>query len=180
MWGLFFGPMVEYSFTDDQKILVYNEAHRRQTRNEQKGRGGRNYAPSRGSQALGMHLIGCAAEVAVANYLGLEAHLFKDTDPVRGEPDLPGMIEVKCRSNHSYDLLIFLDDNPEKNFVLVTAANAKTYIHGWISGRDAMKQEYIKEYRKNSHSYAVKQDLLRPIAELKEIVNSPEWKKQNL
>lgn len=180
MWGLFFGVMVEYTFTDDQKILVYNEAHRRQTRNEQKGRGGRNYAPSRGSQALGMHLIGCAAEVAVANYLGLEAHLFKDEDPVRGEPDLPGMIEVKCRSNHSYDLLIFLDDNPDKNFVLVTAANAKTYIHGWISGHDAMKPEYIKEYRKNSHSYAVSQNLLRPIAELKQIVNSANWKKINL
>lgn len=159
--------MVEYVFTDDQKVLAYDEANKRQARNEAKGRRGRNNAPWKGSEALGMHLIGCAAEIAVANYLGLEQYLFIGDEPVRGEPDLPGMIEVKCRSKHNYDLLVFLDDNPEKKFVLVTTGGGKTYIRGWIPGVEAMQEKWIKEYRKGSRSYAVPQDALRPIQELK-------------
>lgn len=162
--------MVEYVFTDDQKVLAYDEAHRRQANNEAKGRRGRNNAPARGSSALGMHLIGCAAEIAVANYLGLQDFLFKGNDPVRGEADLPGKIEVKCRSKHFYDLLIFLDDEPSKKFVLTTIENHRTLIHGWIPGEDAMQEKWIKEYRKGSRSYAVPQSELRPIEQLKQIV----------
>lgn len=170
--GSFLLVMVEYVFTDDQKILAYDEAYRRQARNEAKGRRGRNNAPWRGSQALGMHLIGCAAEIAVAHYLKLQDFLFIGDEPVRGEADLPGMIEVKCRSKHDYDLLVFLDDNPDKKFVLVTTGNGKTFIHGWIPGKDAMNPEWIKEYRKGSRSYAVPQSALRPIEELKAWVDA--------
>lgn len=164
--------MVEYVFTDDQKVLAYDEANKRQARNEAKGRRGRNNAPWRGSEALGMHLIGCAAEIAVAHYLGLQQYLFIGDEPVRGEADLPGMIEVKCRSKHNYDLLIFLDDNPDKKFVLVTTGGGKTYIHGWIPGTAAMQEKWIKEYRKGSRSYAVPQEELRPIETLKEWVDA--------
>ena len=128
---------------------------------------GRNNAPAQGTTAQLMHLLGAAGELAVACYLGLEDEVFKDTEPVRGSSDLPGRIDVKCRSNHSYDLLVQLDDEPDKKFVLVTIQNRRTFIHGWIFGKDAMKEQWIKTYVRGRTCYAVPQEHLNPIEELK-------------
>ena len=68
----------------------------------------------------------------------MEKHLFKDITPVARSRDLPYNIEVKTRSRYNYDLLIQLDDDPSKLFVLVTyekAINAKkVFISGWAYG----------------------------------------------
>lgn len=163
--------MVEFHFSEEQKALAYDEAHRRQSVNQAKGLKGRNGAPARGSQALGMHLIGAAAEIAVASYLGLEQYLFQETEAVRGSEDLPG-IDVKCRSKHDYDLLVQLDDVPTKKFVLVTIQDKRTLIHGWIEGHQAMKQKWVKEFVKGRPCYAVPQSALQPIDSLKNHVQS--------
>lgn len=143
-----------------------SEGVRRQTQNQAKGLKGRNRAPVAGSQAQDMHLIGAAGEMAVAVYLGLESCLYLDEDPVRGSCDLPG-IDVKTRSRHWHDLLIQLDDIPDKIFVLVTIENRKTIIHGWIKGKDGMKKEWIRTFQQGRPCYAVPRSKLNPIEDLK-------------
>lgn len=158
--------MVEFVFTNDQRTKAYQEGLRRQEFNESKKFRGRNKAPARGKRAQQMHLLGAAAEMAVAVYLGLEDHLYLQEKPVRGSCDLPG-IDVKCRSKHNYDLLVQLDDTPDKNFVLVTIDEQRTIIHGWISGYEAMRKEWIREFVPGRACYAVPQENLRPLEELK-------------
>ena len=98
--------MVEITLSPEKLALANAEACRRQQENEAKGLRGRNKAPDRGEKALKLHQLGCIGEVAVAEYLGLQEHLFSAQSAVRGSADLPGNIEVKTRSKHSYDLLV--------------------------------------------------------------------------
>lgn len=164
--------MVEFSFTPSQRVKAMLEGTRRQSENEAKALKGRGGAPAYGQQALNMHLLGAAAEMAVASYLNLEQYLYADKDPIRDSSDLPGNIDVKCRSRHYYDLLIMLDDDPRKKFVLVTIENRRTYIHGWIDGYAAMRVDLIREFVPGRPAYAVSKKLLRPIQELKCLVDA--------
>jgi hypothetical protein len=152
---------VEICFTDAQKARIWDEAHRRQSENEAANRRPRNRAASRGSRALSHHLYGAAGEMAVASYLDLENSVFLDKEPTRNSRDLPGDIDVKCRPNHAWDLLVQLDDDPTKNFVLVTIQNKQVLVQGWINGKEAMKEEWVKEFVKGRPCYAVPQQELK-------------------
>jgi hypothetical protein len=158
--------VVEFLFTDEQRTMAEAEGARRQAFNEAKGIRGRNRAPRRGVTAERMHQLGAAAEVAVAAYLGAEEYLFLDESPVRGSCDLPG-IDVKCRSNHTYDLLVQLDDDLNKTYVLVTIQDKKTYIHGFIPGIEVPAVAAIKEFVPKRPCYAVPQSSLRSMDLLK-------------
>ena len=165
--------MVEFLFTDEQRDLAQAEGERRQAFNEQRGIRGRNRAPRRGVTAQAMHRLGAAAEVAVAVYLEAEEYLFLDESPVRGSCDLPG-IDVKCRSNHTYDLLVQLDDDLNKTYVLVTIQDRKTYIHGFIPGIEVPAVAVVKEFVPKRPCYAVPQSSLKSMDLLKKIYKPAE------
>lgn len=158
--------MVEFFFTEDQRQRALTEADRRQRTNEATGRRGRNRGPETGRLALEKHRIGAGGELAVAAYLGMEDHVFSDVNPIRGSSDLPGKIDVKTRPCHHWDLLVQLDDDLDKTYVLVTIQNKRTFIHGWIHG-SMMQPDWIKEYAPGRPCYCVPQDHLNPIEELK-------------
>lgn len=158
--------MVEFIFTEEQRLMAFQEAVRRHEDNINHSRKGRNGAPSRGPRAAMMHLLGAAGELAVAQYLNISQFLYSDTKPIRGSSDLM-MIDVKTRSKHYYDLLVQLDDDPRKKFVLVTIEGKKTLIHGWANGVDCMKQNFVKAFEPGRDCYAVPRGHLRPIEELK-------------
>ena len=158
--------MVEFFFTDHQRERAKTEAYRRQSENERRRRTGRNNGPETGWIAMEKHLIGAAAELAVAAFLGMEDKVFQDTDPVRGSSDLPGKIDVKCRPCHKWDLLVQLDDNFDKTYVLVTIERKRTFIHGWIHG-SRLERHWIKEHTPGRPCYSVPQDQLNPIENLK-------------
>jgi hypothetical protein len=164
--------MVEVTFTPSQRVKAILEGTRRQKTNEASSLRGRNNAPSHGQEALNMHLLGAAAEMAVASYLDLEQYVFADKNPVRGSSDLPGYIDVKCRSKHCYDLLIQLDDDPSKKFVLVTIQDRRIRIHGWTCGHDAMQVNWIRELVPGRPAYVVPREFLKPIQELKCLVDA--------
>lgn len=159
--------MVEFQFSQSQREVAIREGQRRQSYNEEKGFRGRNKAPERGQTAKDMHLLGAAAEVAVATYLGAEKYLFAEKSPVRGSCDLPG-IDVKCRARHYYDLLVQIDDNLDKTFVLVTIEKGKTYLHGFIKGSEVPTKGTIREFIPGRPCYAVNQSKLKPIEMLKD------------
>jgi len=124
-----------------------------------------------------MHKLGCIGEVAVAIYLGLERFLFQQKNAIANSVDLPGNIEVKTRSKHGYDLLIQLDDEPSKLFVLVTcdgsADSRKARIIGWTYGANVMKREFVREFVRGRPCYAIRQSLLNSIETLMDEIKKP-------
>ena len=166
--------MVEITLSPEKLALANAEACRRQQENEAKGLRGRNKAPDKGEKALKLHRLGCIGEVAVAEYLGLQEHLFSAESAVRGSEDLPGNIEVKTRSKHSYDLLVQFSDDPGKIFVLAThEGGSMTQIRGWIRGCDAMRKEWVREFVRGRPCYAVPQAALSPASTIKDSLATP-------
>jgi hypothetical protein len=153
--------------SEEELLAARAEATRRQEQNESRGLKGRNKAPNKGAKAIEMHVLGCIGEIAVAKYLDLEEHVFQSRSPDRNSADLPGNIEVKTRPKHHYDLLIQLDDNPEKIFVLVTSESPEEpRLVGWIYGEDAMKAHFVREYVRGRPCYSVPASKLNPVSTL--------------
>lgn len=163
---------VQVLLTDEQVWLAKSEAARRQSQNERIGVRGRNRAPETGAEAMRMHFLGCIGEVVVADYLGLRDHLFSDDRPVRDSSDLPYGIEVKTRKRHGYDLLIQLDADPDKVYVLVTNEGYTAHIVGWALGRDVMRPTWVRELVRGRPCYVVPQAALNTADSLPEWVDS--------
>jgi hypothetical protein len=154
---------ISFVFSEEERRLAMEEGMRRQRVNEARGLRGRNGGAWQGSKALDIHLLGAAGEVAVASYLGLKEHLFKDTEAKRGSDDLPGGIDVKTRSKASYDLIVQRQSDPNRKFVLVTIESQQTLIHGWCYGKDAMQSQFWKDPARGRPAYFVPQDFLYPM-----------------
>lgn len=163
---------IEWEFSEEEKALVRAEAHRRQQVNAEKKLKGRNNGPETGDEALRVHMVGAAGEMAVAALLGLKEHVFKEQHAVRGSYDLPPNIDVKTRSKHYYDLLCQFDELPSKLLVLVTIENKRTLIHGWIEAKEAMQEKFKREYVKGRACYCLPKQQLRPIDSLQKYVTN--------
>lgn len=157
---------IPFVFSEEEKSLAMEEGLRRQGFNEARGLRGRNGGAWKGSKALDIHLLGAAGEMAVASYLGMKEHLFKETEAKRGSCDLPGNIDVKTRSKASYDLIVQRQSDPSRKFVLVTIENQRTLIHGWCYGKDAMHEQYWADPARGRPAYFVPKEALRSIDEL--------------
>jgi len=157
---------IEFVFTEEERQQAMDEGLRRQRVNEARGLRGRNGGAWKGSKALDIHLLGAAGEMAVASYLGMKEHLFKETEARRGSDDLPN-IDVKTRSKASYDLIVQKQEDPEKIFVLVTIENQQTLIHGWCYGKQAMQEQYWADPARGRPAYFVGKEHLRPMETLK-------------
>jgi hypothetical protein len=156
---------IAFVFSEEERMLAMEEGMRRQGVNEAKGLRGRNGGAWKGSKALDIHLLGAAGEVAVASYLGMKEHLFKETEARRGSDDLPG-IDVKTRSRHQYDLIVQKNENACKKFVLVTIESQKTFLHGWCYGHEAMKEEFWADPARGRPAYFVPKEALSPMETL--------------
>ena len=167
----YFPKAIRSFLTDSQKDRIRKEARRRQSTNEALQLKGRNKCPALGELALKYHELGAGGELAVAAFLDMEDQVFLDQTPQRGSADLPLGIDVKTRARHYYDLLVQLDDDPSKTFVLVTVENKEVLMHGWISGTFAMRDQFIKEYVKGRPCYAIPKAHLSPMLSLKSKVS---------
>jgi hypothetical protein len=157
---------ISFVFSEEERRLAMEEGMRRQQVNEAQGLRGRNGGAWKGSKALDIHLLGAAGEVAVASYLGLKGHLFKEKEARRGSDDLPGGIDVKTRSKSRYDLIVQKHENPSKRFVLVTIENQQTLLHGWCYGHEALQEQYWADPARGRPAYFVPKEALRSIDEL--------------
>jgi hypothetical protein len=151
---------ISFVFSEEERRLAMEEGMRRQQVNEAQGLRGRNGGAWKGNKALDIHLLGAAGEVAVASYLGLKEHLFKETEAKRGSDDLPGGIDVKTRSKSRYDLIVQKQEDPKKVFVMVTIENQQTLLQGWCHGYEAMKEEYWADPARGRPAYFVPKEAL--------------------
>lgn len=161
---------IAFAFTEEQRQRARAEAFRRQALNEQQCRKSRNNGgekAEKGDLALRYHLLGAAGEMAAAAMLGMEDQLYRETEAKRGSPDLPPNIDVKTRSLHRYDLIVQLDESPDKILVLVTIERRITLIHGWIKASDAMKEQWKKDPAGGRPAYFVPKTELLSLSTLK-------------
>lgn len=152
---------MEITLTEEERQLVLSEAKRRQDYNEQRNIKGRNGGEEIGDLALYHHKLGCAGEMAVAKYLGLEKFLFTDLAPKKGSCDLPYFIDVKTRSRSWHNLIVQKDDDIAKNFWLVTVENKHISLEGWIYGHEAFQDQYIKDPAGGRPAYFIPKRKLR-------------------
>lgn len=157
-----------FAFSKKQRERARTEAFRRQALNEQQCRKGRNNGAEKGELALRYHMLGAAGELAVAVMLGMEDQLYQETEAKRGSSDLPPNIDVKTRSRHYYDLIVQLDESPNKILVLVTIENRIVLIHGWIKSKDAMQAQWKKDPAGGRPAYFVPKTELLSLSTLKQ------------
>jgi hypothetical protein len=92
------------------------------------------------------HQVGCAAEIAVCNYLKIpwNGHGFKSR--LTGDA---GSYEVRCaRKGKALGMLLNQRDSSkaDRKFVYVESIGDRTFkLIGWAYGREVMKDEYIFE-----------------------------------
>jgi hypothetical protein len=157
---------IDFEFTEEERRLATDEGRRRQKVNEEKNLRGRNRGAEKGEEALKIHLIGAAGEMAVASYLGLKEFLYEESDAKRGSYDLPPDIDVKTSQKHFYDLIVQLDDVKTKRYVHVSIENKKCIIHGWTTAEKVMKEQYIKDPKGGRPAYFFPKGLLEPMSTL--------------
>jgi len=101
----------------------------------------------------------CATAAALNRHWPAGVNTFK-------QPDVTPDIQVRWRSDPSYDLLVRPDDNPEEKFVLVYGRCPKFQIIGWEIGKDAMQDRHKANHGDRPTAYFVKKEFVRPIEEL--------------
>ena len=149
---------MKFNLNPQQVKRAYREAHRRQTSNEYMVRNGNRKGPTIGEKAIRAHRIGCVGEMAVAAFLGLEEHVFTESDPVPYSCDLPGNIDVKTRSKPWHDLIVPKSDLINKKYVLVIYYSGNLEIIGWIDRKDAAQRMWLKNIPGRGMQYCVPQE----------------------
>jgi hypothetical protein len=109
------------------------------------------------------HIEGACGELAVAKLLGV---FWDGSVNTWKSCDLPGL-QIRTRSRPDYDLIVRPSDDSDSPWVLVTGKCPKYAVRGWILGRDAKKQGWLRTYAGRPAAYFVPSNALRPLNELK-------------
>lgn len=106
------------------------------------------------------HIEGACAEVAVSKYLNVYWPASVNT---MFSPDM-GKYEVRCRSNHNWDLIVREKDADDLMVILVTGSAPNFIIRGWIRAGEAKQAKWIKDYGNYQRpAYFVPQSALKPL-----------------
>jgi hypothetical protein len=116
-----------------------------------------------GTDGWTIHIEGAAGEMAVSKaldrYWGAPVNTFKAGGDV-------GEVQVRTRSRHDYELLVRPDDRDADVYVHVTGRVPAFRVHGWLSGQEAKRPEYLRAHGGRPPAYFVPTDALHPIETL--------------
>ena len=101
----------------------------------------------------------CAAAKAIDRYWPATVGTFKMGGDV-------GMIQVRTRSRHDYELIIRKNDDMDASFVLVTGTAPTYRVWGWHNAGDARKDEWLRSHGGRPPAWFVPHEALRPLGEL--------------
>jgi hypothetical protein len=109
-----------------------------------------------GADGWTKHIEGAAGELVVAKvtgrYWGAHVNRFRGAGP-----DVAGGLEVRTRSDPSYDLPVRDDDDDAAIFVLVLGQCPTYTVVGWILGLDAKRPQWRQTYGGRDAAYFVPQ-----------------------
>ena len=109
------------------------------------------------------HIEGACGEMAVAKMLGI---FWDGSVNTWKANDLPGL-QIRTRSRHDFDLIVRPHDDDQACWVLVTGRCPEYRVHGWISGADAKRPEFLKTYGGRPAAYFVPAEELHGVDELR-------------
>jgi hypothetical protein len=111
-----------------------------------------------------IHIEACGGECAFGLATGLSwpmtLNTYKEPD-FRGKNNEP--IQVRTRLQHSYELIVREDDNPEELFVLVTGQMPVYRVVGWIGGYEARQSVWRRNHGGREWAWFVPHAALRPM-----------------
>ena len=151
---------IDIELTKQELDLCYAEATLRHEHNRMKNRAGRLNGPKQDDRGWQIDVAGAIGEMACAKYLNLLDHVFIFNDNY-GKFDLPPNIDVKTSLGHNRRLPIFMNEDPEKVFVLATFAYGVVRLQGWIKGKDGMNPKFIDNPVGRGDSYYVPKFMLK-------------------
>lgn len=108
-------------------------------------------------------VLGCASELAVAKWLGIE--WTRSVNTFRHLADVGEDIDVRCTDRADGRLILRERDHPYRWFILVTGRPPTLVLRGWIRGEDAMVPEWLGNPHGWGSAWLVPQVALIPITE---------------
>ena len=109
------------------------------------------------------HIEGALGEMAVAKALSV---YWGGTVCSFHSADIGEQLQVRTRSSHTYDLIVRDADDDDHIFLLVTGEAPTYHVRGWMRGRDAKRDEFLKEYGGRPPAYFVPQSELHTLEAL--------------
>jgi len=161
---------IDIELTKHELQLCHAEATLRHEYNRSKNRAGRLNGPRQDDRGWLIDVAGAIGEMACAKYLNLQDQVFIFNDKY-GKFDLPPNIDVKTALGHNRRLPIFLNEDPNKLFVLASYAHEVIRLQGWILGKDGMNPKFIDNPVGRGESYYVPRFALNEMQELKNETN---------
>lgn len=115
-----------------------------------------------GENGLALHIAGVAGEMSVAR--ALNVYWLPTVNTFKSGGDVGDDIQVRCRSSHTYDLLVRPDDPDDALFVLVTGEAPELVVRGAMRGREAKREEWKRDYGGRPPAYFVPQSALASVS----------------
>lgn len=112
-----------------------------------------------------IHILGALGECAFAKAMGRYWSGSVNTFKAGGDV---GLIQVRTRSKHHYDLIVRDGDCDDDLFVLVTGGPHEFEIHGCMRGKDAKRPEFKQNYGNYGDAYFVPKNRLQDVRRLRE------------
>jgi hypothetical protein len=119
------------------------------------------------SRTWDQHICGALGEMAAAK--ALNCHWSGGINTFKGA-DIGRNIQVRTRpfdtDRVKYDLIVRDADKDSDVFILVQGESDRFVIGGWITGRDAKREDWRRNYGGHQESWFVPKDGLWPIEQL--------------
>jgi len=109
------------------------------------------------------HVEGAAGEMAAAR--AMNRYYSGSVNTFKRDGDV-GKIQVRTRSRHDYELLVRPEDRDGDVFVLVTGVAPAFNVVGWLLGRHAKQDQWLKQHGGRPPAYFVPHAQLHPIESL--------------
>ena len=111
------------------------------------------------------HIEGALGELAVCKALGV--HWTASVNTLKGEADIPPMLEVRTRcrdaAGETPPLIVRDNDLDDRAYLLVVGVCPTYRIAGWILGRNAKRPEWTSDPNGWGDAYFVPADALTPL-----------------
>ena len=108
-----------------------------------------------------IHISGACGEIAAAKSCAVYWEPTVNTFKLRS--DIGDVIQVRTRSNDTYDLIVRPDDNDGDVFILVIDHSPVFNIKGWFPGYLSKQPELMQTYGGRPPAYFVPQRILLPM-----------------
>lgn len=114
-----------------------------------------------------LDIEGAFGELALAKFLGVTWS--EDVNTFKSKPDVENF-EVRTTTYPTGSLIVRHRDSDDSVFVLVTSATPVYQIRGWISGKEAKQEKWLKNPGGRGAQYFVPQSNLHPMSDFRKTV----------